>query len=233
MRYYFFDIDGTLLLSGGAGRVAMTQVMSEMYGLEELNRIDVHGRTDFGIIRDLFASHDVPINDDDHQKFSEQYHSLLADALQQCDGSLMPGVKDLLNRLSDDDNARLGILTGNSQEAAKAKLEHFELDHYFEFGGYGQWHAERNDVAAEAFQACCQLYDDTIQPEQVWVVGDTVNDIRCARSIRANIVAVATGGATLDELQQHSPDVLLADLSCTRSFLNGVEENCPVKKQAS
>jgi len=220
MHYFFFDIDGTLLLSGGAGRVAMTQVMTEMFGLSDLQRIEVHGRTDRGIIADLFRIHEVDVDEATRQRFSERYHRLLPQAMEECQGELMPGVVELLNHLHGLPDTRLGILTGNSESAAWTKLKHFDLDGFFDFGGYGESHIQRNDVARMTLDRCRQFYGDpAIDPGQAWVVGDTIHDIACARSIQAKVVAVATGGAELKTLQDHQPDVLLSDLSDARRFL--------------
>ncbi len=218
MRYFFFDIDGTLLLSGGAGRVAMIRAMREMYGLDELNRIEVHGRTDRSIIRDLFASHDLPLTDDAFDRFKNLYHESLAECIADCQGFLMPGVVEVLEHLAGTDNVRLGILTGNSGRAAQIKLRAYGLDSYFEFGGYGEFHFDRNDVAREALHACRQRYQPaSVQPDHVWVVGDTIHDIACARAIGANVIAVATGNADLDSLRNHRPDLVMQDLTGAES----------------
>lgn len=220
MRYFFFDIDGTLLLSGGAGRVAMTRVMEEMFGLTELHRVDVHGRTDHGIVKDLFDAHKLLLNDSVRAEFSERYHELLPESMHLCEGRLMPGVASLLETLFSLPDTELGILTGNSEAAAWTKLRHFKLDRFFNFGGYGEEHSNRDDVARMALEHCRDVYSDrVVDAGQTWVVGDTIHDISCARSIGANVVAVATGGADLNLLGQHEPDVLLPDLSDHQEFL--------------
>ena len=221
MLYYFFDIDGTLLLSGGAGRVAMTQVMKEMFDLDELHRVEVHGRTDRGIVEELFAKHEIPLDQKRRMEFSDRYHDLLPQSMHQCEGVLMPGAVELLEQLSELPSVKIGILTGNSESAAWTKLKHFGLEHFFEFGGFGGNHALRDDVARQTLINCRDTYPNhTIEPTQAWVVGDTVNDITCARAIGAKVVAVATGGADMESLQQHQPDLLLSDLSDHQKFLN-------------
>jgi phosphoglycolate phosphatase len=225
MYYYFFDIDGTLLLSGGAGRVAMTRVMQEMFGLTELQQLEVHGRTDRGIIEELFARHEIPLDEERHREFSDRYHELLPASLGQCDGYLMPGVTELLQLLDSLSSVRLGILTGNSESAAWAKLRHFGLDHYFEFGGFGGDFVRRDDVARQALESCrVTCRDETIEGRQTWVIGDTIHDISCARSIGARVVAVATGGCEVPLLEMHSPDVLLPDLSDHDGFLQATQD---------
>ncbi|MGI9519820.1 MAG: HAD family hydrolase [Pirellulaceae bacterium] len=222
-RYFFFDIDGTLLLSGGAGRVAMMRTMQAMYGLSELNRIEVHGRTDRGIIRDLFDSHDLHLDDTVFDEFRARYHDSLAECITDCPGTLMPGAVEVLEFLNSTANVRLGVLTGNSGRAAHIKLEAYGLRHYFEFGGYGEFHFDRNDVARDALAACREQYHpDAIQPDQVWVVGDTIHDISCARAIGANVIAVATGNADVSLLSQHQPDLVMEDLTSAEAFISPI-----------
>jgi len=224
MRYFFFDIDGTLLLSGGAGRIAMTQVMQEMFGLTELHRVKVHGRTDRGIVEELFTKHGLPCDEEVRQQFSNRYHELLPDSMHECEGVLMPGAVELLERLAETPQVKLGILTGNSESAAWSKLRHFEIDQFFEFGGFGGNHAARNDVARLTLKNCRATYKDhQIEPDQAWVVGDTVNDITCARAIGAKVIAVATGGSDYEELSVHEPDLLLRDLSDPEFILTATE----------
>lgn len=226
--YFLFDIDGTLLLSGGAGRHAMTQVMNEMYQLTELARLEVHGRTDRGIIADLFAKHDIPLTDEIRKQFSERYHQLLPESLKACDGQMMPGVVPLLDWLTGLPNVHLGLLTGNSKVAAWAKLKHFGLDGYFQdFGGFGDDHAARDDVAGQALASIRTSFgDDSIPGSDAWIIGDTIHDITCSRSINANVIAVETGGVDPEELSRYSPDRLLVDLTDISGFAEATSLDC-------
>ena len=195
-----FDIDGTLIRSGGAGMIAIRQVMGEMFGLQNVTKVPVHGRTDKGILGDIFAA--VSLDYDEQQsEFTKRYSSLLAQTLAGCDGVILPGVKSLLDELQQLPNVSLGILTGNGQLAAQAKLTHFQLEQYFSFGGYGDDHANRDEIAKLANRSAEQFLKNAYDPSQVWVVGDTVHDITCARSIGARVVAVETGGAGRQELE--------------------------------
>ena len=203
-RFYFFtkdavvtvlfDIDGTLIRTGGAGMTAITQTMNEMFQLESVGKVPVHGRTDQGILTDLFAAHELSF-DEHRDAFSRRYWELLPSALASGPGKLLPGVMDLLVRLAAEPEVELGILTGNAQRAAEIKLEYFGLEKFFSFGGYGDCHASRNDVATLAQQAAQNTIGDAFDPSRLWVVGDTVNDVVCARWISAKVVAVETGGS--------------------------------------
>jgi phosphoglycolate phosphatase-like HAD superfamily hydrolase len=115
--------------------------------------------------------------------------------------------------LKGRDDVVLGLLTGNVRAGARVKLSHFRLYDYFPFGGFGDDHFDRDDVAREALAEVQRRFDGAIRPERIWVIGDTPLDVRCARAIGARAVAVATGWHTAEELDQHRPDLLLADLA--------------------
>jgi phosphoglycolate phosphatase len=217
---FLFDIDGTLLLSGGAGRVAMQNVMRELFGIQELHRLAVHGRTDRAIIGDLFAAHNLPLDPGTYQEFSARYHDELRKCISGCGGRLLNGVSTLLNELAKVPAVAMGLLTGNSPQAAATKVEYFGIDSHFQFGGYGNVHLCRSDVAREALLDCRRwAMPRTVREQDVWVVGDTVHDIRCARAIGAKVIGVSTGGNSRQELENERPDRILDDLGQIDVFL--------------
>jgi len=216
-----FDIDGTLIRTGGAGMVAISQAMNEMFQLESVAKVPVHGRTDEGILTDLFDAHELSFNEH-RDAFSRRYWELLPAALASGPGELLPGVMDLLNQLDANPGVELGILTGNAKRAAEVKLEHFGLQKFFSFGGYGDRHASRNEVATLARNAAQKAVGDAFEPSQLWVVGDTVNDVICARWIDAKVIAVETGGSDPAELRASNPDCQLATLCQSEDFLMAI-----------
>ena len=216
-----FDIDGTLIRSGGAGLTAIQTALQRMFNLDKISSVEVHGRTDNGILNDIFSAHSLTF-DEHRDQFNEHYWSELPTTLSQCTGEILPGVQMLLDELSHNDRVALGLLTGNSQRASEIKLKHFELDHYFEFGGFGDHHSDRNEVAALARQSAEQFLGSKFDPEHLWVVGDTVNDIVCARSIHSKVVAVETGGCDPKMLGEAKPDLQLGCLTPTAMFLDFV-----------
>ena len=123
------------------------------------------------------------------------------------------------SELAQRDDVATGLLTGNAREGARMKLEHYGLLHHFHFGGYGDTHVNRNDVAHEAFAASRAHINGDIAPSRVWVIGDTPLDISCARAIGAKVAAVATGWHTREQLEAAGPDVLIDDLQQTESIL--------------
>ncbi len=126
-------------------------------------------------------------------------------------GRVLPGVVALLEALTARGDTALGLITGNVAQAAEHKLRHYELWHWFRFGGYGDEHLDRNDIAAAALAAARLHLGETVHRELV-VIGDTPNDVRCARAIGALSVAVPTGNTSIDTLRTAEPDVLVESL---------------------
>ena len=209
-----FDIDGTLLDAGGAGRAALGAAMVEELGpdVEPVN-VEIAGCTDRGILEDLLAAYDLPDNEENFSRILQIYIGHLPACLARCPGEVLPGVPELLEALLKMADVHLGLLTGNVKVAAHAKLQHLGIDTPFLFGGYGDDHADRADVAAAAVAAAEEHLGESIAPDQIVVIGDTRNDIRCARAIGAAAVAVETGFATPAELRDEGADLQIADFS--------------------
>lgn len=221
MLTLLFDIDGTLVRAAGAGLMAMRQAMIELHRIEEMPQVTVHGRTDYGIVSDIFEP--LPIDvEQAREAFTNRYCQLLVEMLPRCDGHVLPNVVELIEHLSTREDVSLGLLTGNMKRASDAKLRHFKLDHCFAYGGFGDHHASRDDVAAVAKKAAANHLQDRFHDDNVWVIGDTVNDITCARSIGAKVVAVETGGGGRDELTAANPDLIYETLPDPETFLADV-----------
>jgi len=219
----FFDIDGTLLRSGGAGKLAMETAICQTFGVPPAGvRIPYSGRTDRAIIRDLMQAHGVPVTEENFQRFVQTYLQLLPDCLRRMQGRVLPGVLELLDRLQGQENCVVGLLTGNLRCGARTKLGHFGLAERFPFGGFGDHHYERDRVARDALAAAHAYLNGQYDPNRIWVIGDTPLDIQCARSIGARVLAVATGTHSLEELAAHRPDLLLPDLSHYQLFLEHI-----------
>ncbi len=215
-----FDIDGTLLNSGGAGQLAMEAALLEAFGVTgPYQDILAAGRTDKAITTDLFAHHKIEVTDDVERIFMNAYLSHLPHTLNNGDGRILPGVNDLLERLTNHAGVTLGLLTGNYQVGADLKLKHYAIHQHFHFGGYGDTHHHRDDVARVAYRAACAHLKSDVPAETVWVIGDTPSDITCARAIGANVIAVATGIYASEELRSYEPDYLYEDLSDVETVL--------------
>jgi phosphoglycolate phosphatase len=214
-----FDIDGTLIHTRGAGIGAIERTMSKLFSVRQLPPVPVQGRTDFGIISDLFRSLDIDL--ETHLgAFKELYWQYLPESLNERPGVVLPGVNDLLEQLSVRQDCALGIVTGNTSRSAEIKLKHFGLADYFSFGGYGDVHADRNDVARQAKRSAQSSLGDKFDAARMWVVGDTVHDVRCARAIDSKVIAVETGGVERAELISAGPDLLVETLVDSQAFFD-------------
>lgn len=221
----FFDIDGTLLRSGGAGKLAMLTAVQEAFGVGPAPiEVPFSGRTDRAIMRDLLHAHQLPFVPENFHRLVEAYLQLLPDCLQRMAGRVLPGVLDLLASLQRRENVAVGLLTGNLRRGAQVKLGHFGLAELFPFGGFGDDHLDRNAVARDAILAAQRYLDGQGSFEHIWVVGDTPLDIQCARYIGGKVLAVATGTHSLEELQGYQPDLALRDLSQYEVFLDKLFE---------
>ncbi len=209
-----FDIDGTLLNTGGAGQAAMEAALADVFGIHvQPHGIPTAGRTDRAITEDLFAHFGIPNTAENRQRFVDAYIDRLQTALQERQGSVLPGVRELLGRLSAAGTVLLGLLTGNYERGAWSKLRHFQLDTHFAFGAFGDHHRERDEVAREALRRLRERLDGRQTPRTVWVIGDTPADVRCGRAIGARTLAVTTGIFPRAEIHAAGPDVLFDDLS--------------------
>jgi phosphoglycolate phosphatase-like HAD superfamily hydrolase len=209
----------------------------EEFGLAEpTDGVPMTGRTDRAIARDLFHQHGIDDTVANWEQLRAGYVARLGPALGRHRGRVLPGVEALLEKLSgvarsgDRATARgqlagqggavVGLLTGNVREGARVKLSHYGIWKHFTFGGFGDEHLERDDVAREALAAVEQHVGRGVDPRTVWVIGDTTLDIACARTIGARALAVCTGWTAMEELEAAKPDLLIRDLSDPTPFLS-------------
>ena len=214
-----FDIDGTLLGSGGAGSHAFYETFREDFGISDpVDGVPFAGRSDRAIAYDLMKLNSVEPSEENWQRFQHTYTSRLANSLRVNDGRVLPGVQELLSKIERLDYVTLGLITGNMEAGAKAKLVHYGLVERFYFGGYGDHHTDRDDIARAALDAAHRHLETLHEGQEAtlhgaMVIGDTQHDITCAHAIGAYAVGVATGSASLDELQAAGADLVLEDLS--------------------
>jgi phosphoglycolate phosphatase-like HAD superfamily hydrolase len=221
MHVCLFDIDGTLISSGGAGKLALEAALADAFGIDHvIEKLQLSGRTDRAIVHDLFALHAIEDGPENRGRLTAAYLRRLPACLERMAGRVLPGVAALLERLRGRGDVLVGLLTGNVRDGARVKLGHFGLHDHFEFGGFGDLHLDRDDVAREALAEIHRRLNGAADASRIWVVGDTPLDVRCARAIGARVAAVATGWHTLAELADHRPDVLLTDLSDPTALLD-------------
>ena len=214
MHVCLFDIDGTLISSGGAGKAALEAALADEFGVTHLiEKLQLSGRTDRAILRDLFRLHVIEETPENLRRLTAAYLRRLPECLRRNAGRVLPGVAELLHALSGRGDVLVGLLTGNVRDGARVKLGHFGLHDYFAVGGYGDHHFDRDDVAREALAEVHRVLNGAADPNRVWVVGDTPLDVRCARAIGARAAAVSTGWHSREELADCGPDLLFDDLS--------------------
>ncbi len=214
MNLFLFDIDGTLVSTGGAGIAALEAGLAEEFGIGGcIEKLTLSGRTDRAIATDLLRLSGLADSDENRSRLQEAYLRHLPSCLHRLRGRILPGVVELLERLRQRPNTMIGLLTGNIRHGARIKLGHFGLAEHFAFGGFGDRHLDRDEVAREALAAWQEHVGYNSSPQCIWVIGDTPHDITCARAIAARSVAVATGWHPREELANYRPDVLLDDLT--------------------
>ena len=220
MIVLLFDVDGTLINTRGAGRDAMDAALSAEFGIHQSSDdLSTLGRTDRGIGAAMFRRHGIEDNVDNWRRLVAAYLRRLPDSLHRLRGLLLPGVGELLDVLAARRDVAVGLLTGNVQQAARIKLDHFGIHGHFAFGGYGDDHPDRDDVARTAQRAAADHLGGPRRLRRVIVIGDTTLDVRCARTIGATAVAVASGLCPAAELQAARPDLLLENLADARPLL--------------
>jgi phosphoglycolate phosphatase-like HAD superfamily hydrolase len=216
MRLILFDVDGTLVLTGGAGVRAMRRAFTEVFGVADgLDEIPMAGRTDTWIVAQAAARHGLGVDADRLTRFHEIYvqHLSREVLLPGPRKGVLPGVRELLDRLSGIDNVCLGLLTGNFERGARIKLEHFDLWRYFPYGAFGDGERERTRLLPAAIARVEKRGGGAISPRDVVVVGDTPLDVAVAVAGGARSVAVATGSYTSDALRASGADAVLSDFS--------------------
>lgn len=217
MRLFLFDIDGTLISGHGVGRLALTQAMQETYGTAgAYERYDFRGMTDPRIVRDLLrgAGHSEDIIQDRlaacFNLYVDHLEALITNGHRV---DVMPGVCDLVRALASRQDALVGLLTGNIERGARAKLRLTGLLPFFRVGAYGSDDADRRRLPAVARERAEALVGHPFPFERLTIIGDTPLDIDCARSCGAVAVAVATGQHAAAELATFAPDLLFSDFS--------------------
>jgi len=221
-NFVLFDIDGTLVLTGGAGVRAMARAIETVTGHRDaLEHIPIAGRTDWSILHDATAGAGLELDATLFARLRDQYIAYLRDeVLRHGTGrkGVMPGIRGLLDRLQAHPDVWLGLLTGNFIEGARLKLEYFDLWKYFRCGAYGGDAADRNALVPVALDRARKEGMPDVAPDRVFVVGDTPHDVACARAVGAVPIAVATGSYSVDELRQSGADIVFADLSDAGAF---------------
>jgi len=217
-----WDIDGTLIYSGGAGERALVVALREEFGIAgTLEDIEVAGRTDSWIARRVLAKFALPDTPANISRYLGGYlralpHELTAGAQR---ARTLPGVRELLAALAKRGDVAQGLLTGNLRRGAEIKLSHQQLWIHFAFGAFGDDSEFRNELGPHAVRRARAHHSVEFTADRVFVIGDTPHDIECGKTIGARTIAVATGHFTVEQLRAHAPTAVFPDLSDTSAVL--------------
>jgi phosphoglycolate phosphatase len=228
-RLVLFDIDGTLLLTMGAGRRAITAAMAQVIGASDtvFAGIRFDGKTDPQIVSELLHAAGDP-DPGDAARISavcDRYADLLESELQQPTArvKVMPGVMELLDRLEQEPRAVLGLLTGNLARGAALKLRAGGIDpDRFVVGAYGSDHADRPALPPIAASRAERVLGRVPRGHEVVIIGDTPADVACGASLGARALAVATGGYTFEQLTACGPYATFIDLTDTDAVVSAI-----------
>jgi phosphoglycolate phosphatase len=215
VRLVLFDIDGTLIQSGGAGERAFAQVARSVFNVAEGTRgLSFAGRTDGSIVREMFARHGIAETAENFQRFFDAYVFWLDELLPKIGGRVLPRVHEWIAELREmQDPPLLGLLTGNIRLGAQIKLKHYGLWDYFVTGGFSDDNENRCQIAAIARDRGSRLLGSELKGEQVLVIGDTPHDIECGQSIGARVLAVGTGSHKHEDLRRYNPTWFVPSLA--------------------
>ena len=212
-RLILWDIDGTLIRTWGIGRRVIEEAAMLVGGIADVPQVSMSGKTDPQILAEIFAAAGLA---------GDRIAGLLPDAMvaaekalataeQELRGSgvVLPGVLEVLERLDATAGIRQTLVTGNLTPNAAVKVEAFGLTRFFdvEVGAYGTDHADRLELVPIALERVARLRGETYDPDDVWVVGDTPNDLACARAGGVRCLLVGELAIGLDA------DAVFADLS--------------------
>lgn len=210
---YLFDIDGTLVDTGGAGMLALQEATREVFG-HEGPALDLAGSTDLGLIGMIHDHFELEPTPERILNYFAVYEAKLNWNLTHGNfpGKVYTGVQVILDELVARPHATLGLLTGNTLGGAASKMRHFGLAVYFQFGAYGSDHADRNLLGPIALQRAAFATGRDFRPEETLVIGDTPKDIACAHAMGSKCLAVATGSFTAVQLAASGADYVVESL---------------------
>jgi phosphoglycolate phosphatase len=200
-KLVLFDIDGTLIDSGGASRRSLNRAILDRYGIKDAcDRVVMSGKTDIQIIKECFSMHNLSVSERAVQEIVPEYVEHLTTEIQNNQRHMKPGAANLLKNLCKSEAFLLGLLTGNIEEGALIKLSAFGLWDYFAGGAFGSDNEDRNKLLPIVLEKFRDMTGFSLEPSKCIVIGDTPKDVDCARPFGAITIAVSTGRYRYEEL---------------------------------
>jgi len=219
MHLILFDIDGTLIDSGGAGVRSLDLALKELFSIDNaFYGISMAGKTDTQIIKERLTKHGILTNGT-VDAVIKAYLNHLKREVNNDRKHLKPGIYEVLEALKDFLDLGLGLLTGNLEQGARIKLEPFKLNDYFLSGAFGSDDEDRNNLLPIAINRFEELFQRKIETDSCIIVGDTPRDVECAHIYGAMCIGVATGPYSCDALMEAGADYVVKDLSDQKTLL--------------
>ena len=210
MKLLLFDIDGTLILTGGAGIRALDRAFSKVYGVENaMAGIRPHGKTDPAIVREILLGCGRKDQvEEATRRILDDYVEFLQDEVQRTEKyHVLPGIQSFLEKFHERPDLSFGLATGNVERGARIKLERGDLNRYFRFGGFGSDSESRAELVRAGAGKCGQI----IVPEDTFVIGDTPLDILAGKAAGFRTVGVATSDYSKADLEAAGADLAMSD----------------------
>lgn len=219
MKLFLFDIDQTLVNTGGAGLRALDRACQKLFKLDNaMDGISPHGKTDPAIAREILRVRLGSADDNQIATVLESYISFLKEEVRTSAGyRVLPGIVPLLDELFGRQSVILGLATGNLELGARIKLERGGLNRYFAFGGFGSDSEDRTQLVRRAAEKASDKNGVSVDPSNIFVVGDTPLDIDAGKRAGFKTVGVATGSYSVDQLLASGADIAVQDLDQGRS----------------
>jgi len=225
-KFVLFDIDGTLIDPGGAGRRSVSKVFYQMFSNRDaFANITMAGKTDIQIIKEGLYIHGLPSGDGVLTSILSQYVKILKTEINNNRKHVMPGAVELLNVLKTKDGYWLGLLTGNIEQGARIKLGAFGLNEYFPVGAFGDDNEDRNRLLPIAVKRLRKMTNIDINYSDCIVIGDTPMDVLCSNPFGATSIVVSTGPYSYESLLETGADYVLRDLSYAMDIINKLSSN--------
>lgn len=234
MNILFWDIDGTLVKTSKSGIYAFEQATREIWKQSvDFDKVEAAGMTDNYIAAQIIElTTGRQASSEEVNTLTRRYEELLPTQLYARGGKIMPSVREILDYVEEQDDYLSLLLTGNSKTGAEIKLKYFELDYYFDFrlSAFCDTYLNRIDIA-KCGAAAVKKLQHTVGTHNIFVIGDTPNDIDCGKAINAYTIAVATGRYTLSELQECSPWWAVETLPQPADFIRKLGTQNSAKRQ--
>ncbi|MDH7514425.1 MAG: HAD family hydrolase [Bacteroidota bacterium] len=225
LRLVLFDIDGTLITTNGMAKRTFADALEQVFGHPTPARTyDFSGRTDIQIYREIMKA--AGADDEAIERKQDEALTTFLDLLERRitpeSITVHPGIRELLDALSEESIVTLGLLTGNMLRGARIKLSPPDLMRYFSFGAFGSDAYHRHELPSIAVERAYHRTGYVFREKEIVVIGDTPHDIECGRHLNVRTIAVATGGSRREKLAEHGPDFLFDDLSDTNAVVDAI-----------